>query len=41
MLKKTGILPNKLLIKLSGDGTNIAGSMHVINFIFTVLNDVP
>ena len=41
MLKKTGTLPNKLLIILSGDGTNIARSMHVINFTFTVLNDVP
>ena len=41
MLKKTGTLPNKLLIKLSGDGTKIAESIHVINFTFTVLNDVP
>ena len=29
----------KIKIKLTGDGTNIAKSIHVVNFAFTLLNE--
>uniref|UniRef100_A0A1X7SSL2 Uncharacterized protein n=1 Tax=Amphimedon queenslandica TaxID=400682 RepID=A0A1X7SSL2_AMPQE len=33
-------IPAKVRVKLSGDGTNVARSMHIINFTFTVLEEM-
>jgi hypothetical protein len=35
IFKTTQQIPTKLSVKLSGDGTHVARSMHVINFTFT------
>lgn len=40
MYKTSGTIPSKLNVKLSGDGTNVARSLHVINFTFTLLEEV-
>ena len=39
MSQDTDALPDTLKIKLSGDGTNVARSMHLINFTFTLLDE--
>ena len=35
-----GNVPSKLSVKLSGDGTNVARNLHVVNFTFTLLEEV-
>ena len=40
-LKQKNLLPssNELRVRLSGDGTNIAKNLHVINFTFTIIEE--
>ena len=40
ILKTRSKIPTKVRVKLSGDGTNVARSMHIINFTFTVLEEM-
>lgn len=37
---KDGYNPSKVRVRLSGDGTSVARSMHVVNFTFTILEEL-